>query len=132
MKQNSFWLFLTGLTLASGLGLFVLNSLPKFSPHAAFAWSTLGFFVLFTVLAFFYGGMAARSQNKHQFTNAFMGLTMGKMLFSAMIVTAYFFLAKPSDKLFIIPFFAIYLVYTVFEVAILMKIGAVAKSTPLN
>lgn len=123
MSQSRFLLFLGIVSACTAIGLFLLNLLPGFQVHAPFAWGTLVFFILFTLLAFWYGNMAARSSNKHQFTNAFMGLTMIKMLFSLMIVVGYFFLAKPSDKLFIVPFFGIYLIYTVFETALLMKLG---------
>ncbi len=128
MKQQTFWIWLTGISAISALALFFLLQSAKFTAHAPFTWSTLAFFVLFTVLAFFYGSMAARSKNKHQFTNAFMGLTMGKMMISGMIVAAYWFVVKPGDKLFIVPFFAIYLVYTVFEAAVLMQVGSEAKA----
>ena len=123
MNQSRFLLYLGIVSACTALGLFLLNLLPGFQVHAVFAWGTFAFFVLFTLLAFWYGNMAARSTNKHQFTNAFMGLTMIKMLFSLMIVVGYFFLAKPADKLFIVPFFGIYLIYTVFETALLMKLG---------
>ena len=123
MNQSRFLLYLGIVSACTALGLFLLNLLPGFQVHAAFAWGTFAFFVLFTLLAFWYGNMAARSTNKHQFTNAFMGLTMIKMLFSLMIVVGYFFLAKPADKLFIVPFFGIYLIYTVFETALLMNLG---------
>lgn len=123
MNQSRFLLYLGIVSACTALGLFLLNLLPGFQVHAGFAWSTFAFFLLFTLLAFWYGNMAARSTNKHQFTNAFMILTMIKMLFSLMIVVGYFFLAKPTDKLFIVPFFGIYLIYTVFETALLMKMG---------
>lgn len=123
MNQSRFLLYLGIVSLCTAIGLFLLNLSPGFQVHAAFAWGTLVFFILFTLLAFWYGSMSARSNNKHQFTNAFMGLTMVKMLFSLMIVVGYFFLAKPTDKLFIVPFFGIYLIYTIFETTLLMKLG---------
>lgn len=126
MNQSRFLLYLGIVSLCTAIGLFLLNLSPGFQVHAAFAWGTLGFFILFTLLAFGYGSMAARSSNKHQFTNAFMGLTMVKMLFSLMIVVGYFFLAKPTDKLFIVPFFGIYLIYTIFETTLLMKLGRIS------
>lgn len=123
MNQSRFLLYLGLVSAGTAIGLFLLHLSPVFQVHAPFAWGTLGFFILFTVLAFWYGGVAARSSNNHQFTNAFMGLTMIKMLFSLMIVVGYFFLAKPSNKLFIVPFFGVYLIYTVFETALLMQLG---------
>ena len=123
MNQSRFLLYLGAVSACTAIGLFLLNRLPGFQVHAFFAWGTFAFFTLFTLLAFWYGRMASRSANKHQFTNAFMGLTMAKMLFSLMIIVGYFFLAKPTDKLFIVPFFGIYLIYTVFETALLMKLG---------
>jgi hypothetical protein len=123
MNQSRFLLSLGTVSGCTAIGLFLLNRLPGFQIHALFAWGTFAFFVLFTLLAFWYGSMAARSTNKHQFTNAFMVLTMIKMLFSLMIIVGYFFLAKPANKLFIVPFFGIYLIYTIFETALLMRLG---------
>jgi len=123
MNLSRFLLSLVIVSASTAIGLSLLNRFPGFEIHALFAWGTFTFFVLFTLLAFWYGSMAARSTNKHQFTNAFMVLTMIKMMFSLMIIVGYFFLAKPANKLFIVPFFGIYLIYTIFETALLMKMG---------
>ena len=69
------------------------------------------------------GYRAAMSDNKNDFTNAVLGFTVGKMFLAILVILGYSLLAQPPDKLFIIPFFAIYLIYTIFETYFMMKLG---------
>lgn len=72
---------------------------------------------------YYAGRNAARSSNKNDFTNIIMGFTMGKMVLSFVLIFAYLKLVEPADKIFVLPFFSIYLIYTVFETYFMMKLG---------
>jgi len=52
-----------------------------------------------------------------------LGFTVGKMLISVLVIFAYIQLAQPAGKLFILPFFGIYLAFTAYETYFMMKLG---------
>ena len=72
---------------------------------------------------FFTGRSSAQSDNKNTFTSTVLGFTAGKMLLAIMIVFAYIKLAEPADRFFVIPFFAVYFIFTAFETYFMMKLG---------
>ena len=80
-------------------------------------------FVSLSVLMYLAGYRAAMSENKNDFTNAILGFTVAKMFLAILVLIGYTQLARPQDKLFIIPFFGIYLIYTIFETYFMMKLG---------
>ena len=89
---------------------------------------TVVLFLVICVALFFVGRRSAGAENRMLFGNVFLGATMLKMLLCGMLVVGYVILGRPESKLFIIPFFWSYLVYTGFEVYFLMKLSAlVAK-----
>lgn len=123
MTRNAFFLQLAVLTAATATGLWFLLRLPGFQPFALFSWCSLGLFFLLTVAMFFAGYSAARSANKNDFTTAAMGFSGGKIFLSAILILIFTELAKPESKLFILPFFSIYVLYTIFEVYFMMRLG---------
>jgi apolipoprotein N-acyltransferase len=110
----------TALTAAALWGLF---QVPALKPYQLLGWVSLGGFVLLSFLMYLIGDNAAKSSNKNHFTNVVLGFTGAKMMLALMIVFAYLKLAEPSDKLFIIPFFAVYFIFTGFETYLMMRLG---------
>lgn len=80
-------------------------------------------FVAITLVMFYAGKRTAGSENKLLFTNVFMGLTMLKFFLCGGTIAAYVLLSTPENKLFIIPFFSSYIIYTVLEVIFLLKLS---------
>jgi hypothetical protein len=81
------------------------------------------FFILFSFILFKGGQSASKSKNKQLFSQFFLLATGIKMFLSLAIVLIYFLIVKPSSQYFIIPFFFVYICYTVFEVYFLTKLG---------
>lgn len=102
------------------MGLF---QVPKLAPYHWLGWVSLGFFILLSLLMYLFGRQSALSKNKNDFTNTVLGFTAGKMFLAVMVIFAYLKLAEPQDKLFIIPFFAVYFIFTAFETYVMMKLG---------
>jgi hypothetical protein len=123
MTRNLFFLQLAVLTLAAATGLWFLLSLPSFQPFAVFSWCSLGLFFLLTIAMYFSGYSAAKSNNKNDFTTVAIGFSGGKIFLSAILILIFTELAKPESKLFILPFFGIYVLYTIFEVYFMMRLG---------
>lgn len=126
MTHSSFFAQLAAVTALTAGALFTLFLSPKLAAYHLMGWVSLGGFVLLSVLMYFVAGSAARSKNKNDFTNTVLGFTTGKMMLAAGIIFTYLLLAEPADKLFVIPFFVVYFIFTAFETYFMVKLG---KST---
>jgi len=90
---------------------------------------TILLFCAFCVGLFWLGDRTARAENKFLFTNVFMGVTMLKLFICGGLIAAYFFLAAPENKFFVVPFFLTYLVYTALEIIFLIKLAGDTAGT---
>lgn len=86
---------------------------------------TIVLFSLFCVGLFWISHRTAGAENKFLFTNVFMGATMLKMFLCGGIIAAYALLAEPENKLFVVPFFLSYLIYTLLEIVFLVKLAGI-------
>lgn len=123
MSNKSFFLQLLGVAGVSALVLLGLFQIAALAPYRMLGWISLGGFSLLSILMFLVGRSAANSANKNSFTNMVLLFTMGKMFFAVMIVYAYLVLAEPRDKFFVVPFFAVYFIFTGFETYFMMRLG---------
>jgi len=76
---------------------------------------------------FILGGVTAKSTNKSLFTGVILGFTFGKIFLSLLVVIGYVQLAQPASKIFLLPFFIVYLIFTIFETYLMMQIGQHSK-----
>lgn len=83
--------------------------------------------MVLTLSMFFLGSKTAKSSNKGLFTAVVLGFTFGKIFLSLFTVIGYFKLGNPSSKLFLLPFFIVYLIFTIFETYLMMQIGQHSK-----
>ncbi|MCB0558648.1 MAG: hypothetical protein H6573_03810 [Lewinellaceae bacterium] len=123
MSQRSFFIQLSILSLGTAILLFFLNRLPQLQAYSTLSWISLAAFAALCILMYLAGYQAVMSDNKNNFSNAVLGFTAAKMFLAILVIFGYSQLAQPPDKLFIIPFFAIYLIYTIFETYFMMKLG---------
>ncbi|MFT5997606.1 MAG: hypothetical protein ACI81P_000051 [Neolewinella sp.] len=84
---------------------------------------TILLFCAFCIGLFWVGSRTANAENKYLFSNVFMGVTMLKLFLCGGLIAAYFFLGEPENKLFVVPFFLSYLVYTTLEIVFLIKLA---------
>jgi hypothetical protein len=123
MSQRRFYLQLIFLSLAVAIALYFLHLLPQLAAYARLSWIGLVFFIVLSVVMYEVGYQAAASDNKHNFTNTVIGFTIGKMMIAILIILGYLKLAEPETKLFVLPFFGIYLIYTIFETYFMIRLG---------
>jgi hypothetical protein len=123
MSQRRFYLQLILLSLAVAIALYFLHLLPQLAAYAGLSWISLVFFIVLSVVMYEVGSQAATSDNKHNFTNTVIGFTIGKMMIAILIILGYLKLAEPETKLFVLPFFGIYLIYTIFETYFMIRLG---------
>ena len=123
MLFKNFIVQLSWLTLLLIILLLVLHQLPVFQEHQLFSWISLLSFVGFCLLSFFLQSKSVEHSNKSLFGNVFLLSIFFKLLLCAFLVIAYAIFAKPSSVYFILPFFIIYIFYTVFEVYFILKLA---------
>jgi hypothetical protein len=123
MSAKSFFLQLAVVTLIAVAVIYTLNTLPKLQAYEGLGWASVGVFFILSLLMYHFGKQAAQSDNKHSFTNVFLGFTVGKIFLMIIVVLGYSQLAEPETKFFIVPFFSMYLIYTIFETYVMMKLG---------
>lgn len=123
MQNSTFFKQLLLVSIPSAIGVYGLHEIPVLQPHQLLGWLSLLFFILLCIFMFFTGRAAALSKNKNAFTNAFLGFLMLKLFACGGILIGYLKLTEPDTKLFVLPFFGLYLIYTTFEVLFLIKLG---------
>lgn len=123
MSQGRFYLQLILLSLLVAIALYFLHQLPQLQAYSLLSWISLVFFIVLSAIMYRVGYQAAVSDNKHHFTNTVMGFTIGKMMIAILIILGYLKLAEPETKLFVLPFFGIYLIYTIFETYFMIRLG---------
>ena len=94
----------------------------------AFSDLSIHAFIVFgaiVVLAFFLGKKAAMSGAKYVFIRMTILLIFVKMCIGVGLVVIHVRSEMPEDKTFIIPFLLIYLIFTIFEIYVLEKLGRI-------
>ncbi|HFA51466.1 MAG TPA: hypothetical protein ENJ95_20830 [Bacteroidetes bacterium] len=125
MNKRRFFVQLTILTFVLTAVVLGLQTLPAFRPHTFFSLISIGFFVLLSIAMFFMAAKAAVSKDKHAFTRLIMLFTLSKMILTAVLVIVYKQVAEPKGLVFVLPFFLIYIAYTVFETMFMTKLGKI-------
>ena len=78
---------------------------------------------------------ASQSTNKQLFTGIIMLSVLLKLALSIAVVVWYHKVFKPQGPLFLLPFFLVYIIYTIFESQFMIKLGkndAKRKSIPTH
>lgn len=123
MTVRQFALQLTIVTIIVSVVLWLLSAFPIFDTHQQLSWLSLIFFVIISILMFFSGRWGIGHPNKVMFISLmyiYMGL---KMLLSIMLIILYYLYVEPESNLFILPFFTVYFIFTIFESYFLMKLN---------
>ncbi|GJM32357.1 MAG: hypothetical protein DHS20C18_13580 [Saprospiraceae bacterium] len=123
MSKKQFFFQLGSLTLLTALGIALLNCFPKLESHIPLASLSLLFFTGLSIVMYFVGIWAIRSKNKNDFTSIVIFFITTKMLLSVVLVLVYFRYVQPTERLFVLSFLVIYLIYTIFETHFMMKIS---------
>jgi hypothetical protein len=123
MTHQQFIVQLGGTSALAAALLLLLHRIDIFAGHEPLSWGAWGAFIVLTITAYFAGLKTVKSHNKNHFSNTVFGFSMGKILVVAVSVLIYTKSVEPEGKLFIIPLFIVYAVFSVFETIMLSKIG---------
>lgn len=123
MAVRQFILQLSIVTVFAGVVLWLLSTFSIFNKHQLLSWMSLILFIVISVIMYFSGRWGVGHSNKMIFISlmyAYMGL---KMLLSIIMIMLYYIYVEPESNLFILPFFTVYLIFTIFESYFLMKLN---------
>lgn len=120
--------FLTRLGLLTAI-LLVLSYLFSRQFPAFFPWDLLlgsiGLFFLLSLSVFYAGAKSALSKEPNAFTRLIMLFTFGKLFLAGGLVIVWYKFARPDSVYFVIPYFVIYIAYTVFETDVLTRLSKI-------
>ncbi len=123
MKHLNYW---TGLVLPlvlSGITLIITNAWEVFSSHLNFYLLSMVAFLLLSVLSLFLGQKTSLHRNKSLFGAVVLASITFKMLLSILIIVIYIQEFATPEKWFVLPFFLMYLYFTLYETYALVNIG---------
>jgi hypothetical protein len=123
MDFKTFFTYLLYISATVALLIYSMQYISQLSSYSDLSWFSYAFFNLFSLLLYYGAVKTVKSENLHSFSNFFLLATISKLFFCLAIVVVYFYKFKPSDQYFIIPFFLIYIFYTIFEVYFMSIIG---------
>ncbi|MCC6727497.1 MAG: hypothetical protein IT258_23535 [Saprospiraceae bacterium] len=125
MNHRRFFSQLLLVTILTAVILYFLHIFQPFAAYATMSAASLVFFAVLAVVMYFPSVKAAQSADRNAFTRAIMGFSFLRMFLAVAFVVAFVRLYHPTDKLFTIPFFFIFFVFTGFDVVFMSKLGRV-------
>ncbi len=122
MRPVQFIIQISIFSALVALLIYGLLQLPTFAPFHHFSWLSLVFFIILCLFIYFLAWLG--DKRKDPMLNFRMGIMFNflKIFGSAIFVYGYHVIHQPSSKLFVLPFFLIYALYTAFELYFLIKL----------
>lgn len=127
MIRNSFiksfiWSF--GLSL---MFVFLQYFIPVIEEHIHLSIISIILFAAVSILLYFLALRFVNHSNKLLFGNIILAATFIKMLMAIAVLFGYYSIKQPESKWFILPFFVIYFIFTLFETIFLVQINLHGK-----
>jgi hypothetical protein len=88
---------------------------PFFTSFSVFTWMSLGFFFIITLLTG-YMGFRGLEKSAHGFVASVNGMVVLKLFLSAAFIVVYVVFTHPDGPAFVVSFFVLYVIFTVFEI----------------
>jgi hypothetical protein len=124
MSTNRFFILLSTVSLGVSLMSLLLGQIfATFQQYGSVTWWSLGIFIPLSIAMFFGGKIAAKSVDKYIFSNLIMPFTFLKMFLSVAGLVVYKKIYHPETKFFLLPFFFVYLIFTIFETFFMVKLS---------
>jgi hypothetical protein len=124
MSTNRFFtlLLITSFSV-SFLSLLIGQISTTYQQYNTVTWWSLGIFIPLSIVMFFGGQRAAQSADKYFFSNLIMPFTFIKMFFAVVGLVIYKKMFHPETKYFLLPFFVVYVAFTIFETFFMVKLA---------
>ena len=110
------------------LGIVLINFVtiffsPNLKNHSDVAWWSISLFTGVSILLYFLGTQAAKSENKLLFNNVIIASVFFKMMAAVVILVVYKKVNHPETKNFLVPFFITYFLFSIFETYFMIKLS---------
>ena len=123
MKAQSFWSWLVFLMLITSAGIVLIHRIDAIAEYYDLSVAGLVFMVLSVVLLFELSKRTVNSKNKYAFIQLVIASVLFKIIVALAIIVAYMKISVPENKYFALPFIGIYLIFSIFETAVLYKVA---------
>lgn len=123
MKQLPYFGNLITVYLVILLCINILARIDLLGPHQKFTLIAWFFLSCLTTLAHYLNSKALYPEVKGQFTAYFAGGFVVHFLLSILFVVAYKLMVDPPGHTFVIPFFILFTLFKVIEIAFLLKVA---------
>ena len=128
---NYKYYFLRWIAVVTILSLCIVaaNTIIFFQAFQLFSWIALLFFAIISQasMALLFRGI--KNKSNHQFVGMVSASTTVKLLSSAGFIVIWALAVHPEKPYFIIPFFFYYIVFTIFDVGLMLKLIKQEKNT---
>jgi hypothetical protein len=129
VKDSTFWIYLMILSALTLMGVFFVHGIEDLHPHQNLSISMFVLMFLTTVFLFYYGKKATLSSNKYLFIRMVIVSVMVKIVLVLLILVVYVRQVEIDNRLFILPFISIYLIFSIFETVVLYQLAAEKTQT---
>lgn len=123
MSIKNFTFRLILYSIASLVAVFGYNQIPLLAPYLTFSLQTIAFFALLSIFFYIFAKLASGSRNIYMFNNIIMATSLIKLVLCFMVIYLYHKNMQPANNYFIIPFFTLYIIYTLFELDFMGKLA---------
>jgi hypothetical protein len=127
MNNKQFIVSLLIITFAVVLIVYLMGYIALLADYLGLGIMSIVLFSCICVVMYVFASRSAKKNQSVAFINIFMLSTLLKMLFSILLIAIYYKTQFPSSKFFIVPFFVVYAIYTIFEVWFMSKL---TKTSP--
>ncbi|HRQ30954.1 MAG TPA: hypothetical protein PLU49_12805 [Saprospiraceae bacterium] len=115
MNDKNFYLSLVTLTIIVFGAIYWIHLNTVMAPYFNFSAVGIAIMVGYNILAYYVGKKLMNSRKKYIFLNFVLANIFLKIAVVMLYIMSYVKFNEPSEKLFLLPFVGIYLVYAVFE-----------------
>lgn len=111
------------MSMGFGILSLLLGAFPFFKSIREFAWISLLFFMITTVLVYFLTLSGLRRKKHSSFLYFYFGSLFLRFMLSLLIIVGYYLIVRPDEIYFVVPFFLMYIGYTAVETHSLIRLS---------
>lgn len=128
MNNKQFIISLLLVTFIVTLIVHLMSYVASLADYLHLGTMSIMLFSSICVVMYVFASRSAKKDQRVAFINIFMLSTLLKMLFSVILIAIYYKTQLPNSKLFIVPFFVVYAIYTIFEVWFMSKLTKIPSN----
>jgi len=122
MSSKEFWIRFGWFSTTCFLLILLTHLGTRLNPFTGFSLSTLGLYFLLTIFMYLFAKRAKTDSEPSAYTSTLLLFHWIRIFTSLIFVFTYIKLFMPKTNLFLLPFFSIYILFTIFEVYMLTKL----------